>query len=138
MTDRKINIRQFKMLNGEDIIGLVNQKETKSYIIERPFKIISNMIGGFSLLPWFPFSSQKLFKVSNEFIMHHVEIDEDMKTEYIKLAAGQQLHPKPVIDKHDKREMLLEEFNEFVEGLEEELELDSDLERVKEETRTLH
>mgnify|MGYP003655135879 FL=1 len=82
MTQDKINIRQFKMLNGEDIIGLVNQKETKSYIIERPFKIIANMIGGFSLLPWFPFSSQKLFKVNNEFIMHHVEIDEDMKTEY--------------------------------------------------------
>ena len=123
------------MLNGEEIIGLVNQKETKSYIIERPFKIVANMIGGFSLLPWFPFSSQKLFKVNNEFIMHHVEIDEDMKTEYIKLAAGQQAHPKPVID---KREMLLEEFNDFVEGLEEDLDLESDLERVTEDTRTLH
>jgi len=75
MNDQKLNIRQFKMMNGEEIIGLVNQKEPSSYIIERPFQIKPTMMGGFSLLPWFPFSSQKLFKIEKEFIMHSVEID---------------------------------------------------------------
>ena len=68
MNDQKLNIRQFKMMNGEEIIGLVNQKEPSSYIIERPFQIKPTMMGGFSLLPWFPFSSQKLFKIEKEFI----------------------------------------------------------------------
>ena len=58
-----LNIRHFKLMNGEEIIGLVNQKEPSSYIIERPFQIKPTMMGGFSLLPWFPFSSQKLFKI---------------------------------------------------------------------------
>jgi len=90
----KINVRQFKLLNGEEIIALVTQKETGSYIIERPFLIRSNIVGGFLFLPWFPFSSQKVFKIARENILHHVEIDEDMKTEYIRLAADLNMRPK--------------------------------------------
>ena len=59
-----LNIRQFKLLNGEEIIALVSEKtESGAYIIERPFKINHGMIGGFYFVPWFPFSSQKLFKL---------------------------------------------------------------------------
>jgi len=47
MNDQKLNIRQFKMMNGEEIIGLVNQKEPSSYIIEIPFQIKPTMMGGF-------------------------------------------------------------------------------------------
>ena len=130
--EQKLNIRQFKMMNGEEIIGLVNQKESSSYIIERPFKILPTMMGGFSLLPWFPFSSQKLFKIGKEFIMHHVEIDEDMKTEYIKLAAAIRQQPKPVLEPDNKQ--LLQEFDEFVEDLRDEI----DLEQHLKENKTLH
>ena len=131
MTEERLNIRQFKMLNGEEIIGLVSQKETNSYIVERPFKILPNMIGGFTLLPWFPFSSQKLFKIGNQYIMHSVEIDEDMKTEYIKLAATKPRTTRPVIGRTDSRE-LLQEFEEFLEeDLREEFDLEEDLVKNK-------
>lgn len=131
MTEERLNIRQFKMLNGEEIIGLVSQKETNSYIIERPFKILPNMIGGFTLLPWFPFSSQKLFKIGNQFIMHSVEIDEDMKTEYIKLAATKPKITRPVIGRSDSRE-LLQEFEEFLEeDLRDEFDFEEDLTKNK-------
>jgi len=90
----KINVRQFKLLNGEEIIALVTQKESGSYIVERPFLIRSNIVGGFLFMPWFPFSSQKIFKIARENILHHVEIDEDMKTEYIRLAADGNMRPK--------------------------------------------
>ena len=90
----KINVRQFKLLNGEEIIALVNQKESGYYIVERPFLIRSNIVGGFLFMPWFPFSSQKIFKLARENILHHVEIDEDMKTEYIRLAADGNTRPK--------------------------------------------
>ena len=137
MTEERLNIRQFKMLNGEEIIGLVNQKETNSYIIERPFKILPNMIGGFTLLPWFPFSSQKLFKIGNQYIMHSVEIDEDMKIEYVKLASTDPKIAKPQlapVDHRDPRE-LLQEFEEF---LEEDLREEIDFEQHLKENKTLH
>ena len=133
MNDQKLNIRQFKMLNGEEIIGLVNQKETNSYIIERPFRIMPTVMGGFSLLPWFPFSSQKLFKIGKEHIMHSVEIDEDMKTEYIKLAATTHQQPMAMVDPLDNKE-LLQEFDEMVEDLREEL----DFEHHVKENKTVH
>ena len=135
MNDQKLNIRQFKMLNGEEIIGLVNQKETNSYIIERPFRIMPTVMGGFSLLPWFPFSSQKLFKIGKEHIMHSVEIDEDMKTEYIKLAATAPQTARPAMEPIDSEELLLE-INEMVEDLQDEL--DSELGHNTKEKQTIH
>ena len=90
-----LNIRQFKLLNGEEIIALVSEKtESGAYIIERPFKINHGMIGGFYFVPWFPFSSQKLFKLHQGKIVYHVEIDEDIKEEYIKLAK-EGMRPRP-------------------------------------------
>ena len=138
MNDQKLNIRQFKMMNGEEIIGLVNQKEPSSYIIERPFQIKPTMMGGFSLLPWFPFSSQKLFKIEKEFIMHSVEIDEDMKTEYIELAASSQQQPKPILE--PDRQELLQEFDEFVEDLKNEAldEFESEQSMKEKRKETLH
>jgi len=90
-----LNIRQFKLLNGEEIIALVSEKtDSGAYIIERPFKINHGMIGGFYFVPWFPFSSQKLFKLHQGKIIYHVEIDEDIKEEYIKLAK-EGMRPRP-------------------------------------------
>ena len=90
-----LNIRQFKLLNGEEIIALVSEKtESGAYIIERPFEINHGMIGGFYFVPWFPFSSQKLYKLHQGKIIYHVEIDEDIKEEYIKLAK-EGMRPRP-------------------------------------------
>ena len=117
--EEKINIRQFKLMNGEEIIALVTQKEPDSYIVERPFVIRSNIVGGFAFLPWFPFSGQKIFKISNSHILHHVEIDEDLKMEYIRLAA-QHMKPKLVTTPHRQPDELLEDFEEFMSQVEDE------------------
>ena len=114
----KINIRQFKLMNGEEIIALVTQKEPDSYIVERPFVIRSNIIGGFAFLPWFPFSGQKIFKISNEHILHHVEIEEDLKTEYIRLASH---HMKPkLVGVQQNPDQMLKDFEDFMEEMEHE------------------
>lgn len=106
-----LNIRQFKLLNGEEIIALVSEKtDSGSYIIERPFKINYGMIGGFYFVPWFPFSSQKLFKLHQGKIVYHAEIDEDIKEEYIKLAKdGMRSRPKT---KLKSAEQLMDELAE--------------------------
>ena len=61
MNKEKLNIRQFKLINGEEIVAHVMQKDPGSYVIERPLRVLSNFIGGFTFQRWFPFSSQKLF-----------------------------------------------------------------------------
>ena len=53
-------------------------------------------------MPWFPFSSQKVFKLANGNIMHHVEIDEEMKTEYIRFAAELAMRPRMQMMKNDQ------------------------------------
>ena len=117
--EEKINIRQFKLMNGEEIIALVSSKEPKAYIVERPFVIRSNIIGGIAILPWFPFSGQKIFKISNNHILHHVEIDDDLKTEYIRLAAHH-MKPKLVGVAQQNHEELLADFEDFMNDLESE------------------
>lgn len=113
----KLNIRQFKLQNGEEIIALVSQKSDDSFIVERPFLIKSNVIGGYMFLPWFPFSSQRIFKIANENIMHHVELDEGIKTEYIKMAAELNMKPRLKLDSS-----LIEELTEFLNEHSEEFE----------------
>ena len=112
-----LNIRQFKLLNGEEIIALVSEKtESGSYIIERPFKINYGMIGGFYFVPWFAFSSQKLFKLHQGKIIYHVEIDEDIKEEYIKLAKDG-MRPQPKTKLRSAAELM----NELAEEMDAEL-----------------
>ena len=120
--NNKINIRQFKLSNGEEIIALVNERtDNGSYIIERPFKISPGMVGGFYFHPWFAFSSQKMFKLTKEKILYHVEIDEDIKGEYIKLAS-EDAQP------HAKRQPIRSKdsiLDELTAEMEAELELDT-------------
>jgi len=86
--DNQLPIRHFKLVNGEELVALIKEKDDGTFTIERPYVVKNNLIGGFAFLPWFPFSSQKLFKIARTSILHHVEIDEDIKQEYIKLATG--------------------------------------------------
>ena len=88
MDNLLLPIRHFKLVNGEELVALIKEKDDGTFTLERPYVVKNNLIGGFAFLPWFPFSSQKLFKISRQSILHHVEIDEDIKQEYIKLATG--------------------------------------------------
>ena len=58
-----LNIRHFKLMNGEEIIGLLAIKNDDNYIIERPVRINPSLLGGIQFSAWFPFSEDKQFKV---------------------------------------------------------------------------
>lgn len=110
---KDLNIRQFKLLNGEEIIALVSEKtESGAYLIERPFVIKSGMIGGFYFVPWFPFSSQKVFKLHQGKVVYHAEIDDDIKEDYIRLAKdGMRSKPKKLQSADDLMDQLAEEID---------------------------
>ena len=79
----ELNIRHFKLMNGDDIIGLVAVKNDDNFIIERPVSIHANLLGGFQFTPWFPFSDSKQFKIMKSNIIQHVPIAEEVKTSYV-------------------------------------------------------
>ena len=136
--DNNLNIRQFKLLNGEEIIALVNEKDDSNYIIERPYKVNAGMVGGFYFVPWFPFSSQKLFKLSREKIVYHAELDEDMKQEYVKLAS-EFTTPRPKPTRLKSSDELVDSISANLDSLTDELdELDELKTTLDEKEKVVH
>lgn len=136
--DNNLNIRQFKLLNGEEIIALVNEKDDSNYIIERPYKVNAGMVGGFYFVPWFPFSSQKLFKLSREKIVYHAELDEDMKQEYVKLAS-EFATPRPKPTRLKSSDELVDSISANLDSLTDELdELDELKTTLDEKEKVVH
>ena len=91
----ELNIRHFKLMNGDDIIGLVAVKNDDNFIIERPVSIHANLLGGFQFTPWFPFSDSKQFKIMKSNIIQHVPIAEEVKTSYVQFALKLDKVSKP-------------------------------------------
>lgn len=88
-----LNIRQFKLISGESIIGLVNQNNDNNYIIERPVIVYPNMVGGYQFADWFPFSDQKVYKIDKFNIVGDVSIVKDVQEVYIKYALSKKEIP---------------------------------------------
>ena len=85
---KSLNVRQFKLINGDDILALVNSKEEDKVVVERPVSIKTNMLGGYQLIPWFPFSQQTIYIIADSDILAHVEIDLDVKETYVKAVTA--------------------------------------------------
>jgi len=83
-----LNIRQFKLINGEDVIGVLNVKNDNNYIIERPVLLLPNLLGNMQFAHWFPLSSQKVFKLYKNRVVHHVPIDEYLHKTYIDFVLN--------------------------------------------------
>ncbi len=77
-------IRQFKLLNGDDIIAVLVAKNAESYIVESPLSLVSNVTGNFHLTKWFPLSPQKSFKLLHSRIIQHVPVHENIVQAYVE------------------------------------------------------
>jgi len=106
-----LNIRHFKLINGDDILALVHKKENGKIFVERPVLVHSNLIGGFQLQPWFPFSSQTMFTITIADIMAHVNIDHDVKLTYMKAVTE-----KPVIPDLKTEEEMVDEYENYLDA----------------------
>ena len=79
-----LNIRHFKLTNGEDIVAVVSVKNDDSWLLERPVLVNPNLLGGYQFTPWFPFSKTKVFKVLFSNIINSTGIDADVKESYLQ------------------------------------------------------
>ncbi len=77
-------IRQFKLLNGDDIIAVLVAKNAESYIVESPLALVNNVTGNYHLTKWFPLSPQKSFKLLHSRIVQHVPVHEEIAEAYVE------------------------------------------------------
>lgn len=108
-----LNIRHFKLMNGEEIIGLLAVKNDDNFIIERPVRLNSGLMGGIQFTAWFPFSEAKQFKVLKSSIIQHVPIAESIKDTYVQFALKMD-NPISVPDTRTDQELLEEYENRLV------------------------
>ena len=120
-----LNIRHFKLMNGEEIIGLVAVKNKDNYIVERPVRLNPSMLGGIQFSAWFPFSDAKQFKIRMSDIIQHVPVAETIKETYVQFALKMDKPVESVQTKSDQE--ILEEYENrlandlYEDGLTEEL-----------------
>jgi len=111
-----LNIRHFKLANGEEIIGILSVKNDDSYIIERPVSLVPNMLGQMQFQHWFPLSEAKNFKVYKVNVMQSARVEEYVSDEYIKFVLKE---PKAKLKIGGMKEALTEMLKKEQEYLEE-------------------
>ena len=82
-------IRQFKLMNGDEIIGLVESDNEGSYLIDRPFRIMINTTKKdlFNLVPWFDLSLSNTFTIDKSMVVAHAIVADSIKETYIKFSV---------------------------------------------------
>tara|TARA_R110000796_G_scaffold65445_1_gene151123 strand:+ start:11417 stop:11779 length:363 start_codon:yes stop_codon:yes gene_type:complete len=90
----ELDIRQFKLMNGENVIALMISTNEHNYIVERPIAIHPAGSGTYEFSPWFPLSSAQVYPLTKVNIISHCEVDDNVKITYIKYA----LSDRPNID----------------------------------------
>ena len=98
-----LDIRHIKMINGDEILALINQNNPDNYLIERPVLVNQNMLGNYSLTPWFPFTKSSLFKIFKNRIIASTRIDESVQQNYINFVLRKD---KPEVQIQSDSELL--------------------------------
>ena len=127
-----LNIRHFKLVNGDEIIGLVAVKNDDSYLVERPFSISNNILGGFQLSPWFALSENKTYKIMKDHIVNHVMVADDVKGVYVDYALKISERRIPIKTPRSNYEIMDELEEKLIERYEEErqfLDYEEDIEK---------
>jgi len=106
---QSLNIRHFKLVNGDEIVALVSVKNDNNWILERPLVVSSNILGSYQFSPWFPFSDAKVFKILKGHVIQHVPISDKAKESYVKLALSAQ---QSVPEKQRSEQEILEEYEQ--------------------------
>lgn len=108
-----LDVRHFKLMNGESVVGLVSVNNESNYIIERPVLIEKSMIGTWSFTPWFPFSETKSFKIEKDHILQNVPVADSVKYNYVQFALRMsEAHITSPEDNSDLERQLYDEYED--------------------------
>jgi len=85
-----LNIRQFKLTSGEDVIGLITgvDKKTSFILMERPLSLVSENVDvdrqRVYFMDWMPVSKDDIVSISPAHIVSQAEVNNELKESYIK------------------------------------------------------
>lgn len=82
-----IPVRQFKLSNSEDLLGLVTGTNEHYIFVERPAVVYITQDGRFRLEPWFQLSSQNNYKININQVISSIEVDDSVKAIYLQYAT---------------------------------------------------
>jgi len=87
-TIKDLPIRQFKLMNGDEIIALVESDNESNYLIDRPFRIMINTTKTdlFNLVPWFDLSLSNTFTIDKSMVVAHAAVADQIKESYLRFA----------------------------------------------------
>ena len=87
-TIKDLPIRQFKLMNGDEIIALVESDNEGNYLIDRPFRIMINTTKAdlFNLVPWFDLSLSNTFTIDKSMVVAHAAVADQIKESYLRFA----------------------------------------------------
>jgi hypothetical protein len=93
----ELEIRHFKLVNGDEILGFITHEDEETIHISHPYTI--EMVGGsFQTQPWFPLSINKtMFKLDVLQIIESVEVDASVKAHFLKHVLSE-IHDKEAKD----------------------------------------
>ena len=86
--EEEVQIRHFKLINGDQIIAAVNSKNKDNWFLGTPVQVSNALLGGFSFSPWFPFSKEDNYKVKFHNVVQSTQADNDIKEAYIKFVLS--------------------------------------------------
>jgi hypothetical protein len=83
-------IRQFKLMNGDEIIGLVANNNETNFVVDRPFKVEANenKADMYRLVPWFDLSLSNTFTIDKSMVVAHAAVAGNIKETYVKFAIS--------------------------------------------------
>ena len=87
-TIKDLPIRQFKLMNGDEIIALVESDNESNYLIDRPFRIMINTTKTdlFNLVPWFDLSLSNTFTIDKSMVVAHAAVADQIIESYLSFA----------------------------------------------------
>lgn len=88
-----LQIRHFKLVNGEQIIAAVNSKNEDNWYLGVPVQVSAGLFNGFQFAPWFPFSREENYKISFVNVIQSTPVDDEIRDAYIKFVLNLKENP---------------------------------------------
>lgn len=106
MTD-EVNIRQMKLISGDEIVCLVSSDNDTTYLVETPMELryVPGTAGKYHLLPWFALSSSKLVSINKSNVISHCAVDAEVKYHYISLALDDGSHTVGLLNEDEEQQL---------------------------------
>ena len=99
-------VKYYKLVTGESIIAYTHNLDDESggalIGIEEPMKVTVEANNHFVMSPWLPFASQKLHVLEDFNVMLTSEVNDDVKSHYMKIILDEIQNDSEMIEEQMK------------------------------------